>query len=310
MTIEQLKYIVAIAKYGTLKDASEELHITLSALSQGLNRLEKELGLTLFTRSRTGSTTTKEGKVIVNHAKSVLSSLKDLTEVAQVMQNRLTGTLKVASIPGPFFKLFTIVQQMKSIYPEINIQIREQNSQTMLEELNSEKVDVALAVYNDEDIQHNPELTFTKISTCQMLIVAHEDSPVIQDGHAVTAELKKQPVIIFDDKMVIATMNEMKYEFGRNAIVISVNNPHIVQQYVEENKAYTVGLDLTFTHSKSFMKNMNFAKINFLTSIPVEHTFGIVTKASRHETQLMKEFAYKLKKEFKDYTKEISAIDV
>ncbi|WP_010306029.1 LysR family transcriptional regulator [Kurthia senegalensis] len=310
MTIEQLKYIVAIAKYGTLKDASEELHITLSALSQGLNRLEKELGLTLFTRSRTGSTTTKEGKVIVNHAKSVLSSLKDLTEVAQVMQNRLTGTLKVASIPGPFFKLFTIVQQMKSIYPEINIQIREQNSQTMLEELNSEKVDVALAVYNDEDIQHNPELTFTKISTCQMLIVAHEDSPVIQNGHAVTAELKKQPVIIFDDKMVIATMNEMKYEFGRNAIVISVNNPHIVQQYVEENKAYTVGLDLTFTHSKSFMKNMNFAKINFLTSIPVEHTFGIVTKASRHETQLMKEFAYKLKKEFKDYTKEISAIDV
>ena len=310
MTIEQLKYIVAIAKYGTLKDASEELHITLSALSQGLNRLEKELGLTLFTRSRTGSTTTKEGKVIVNHAKSVLSSLKDLTEVAQVMQNRLTGTLKVASIPGPFFKLFTIVQQMKSIYPEINIQIREQNSQTMLEELNSEKVDVALAVYNDEDIQLNPELTFTKIATCQMLIVAHEDSPVIQNGHAVTAELKKQPVIIFDDKMVIATMNEMKYEFGRNAIVISVNNPHIVQQYVEENKAYTVGLDLTFTHSKSFMKNMNFAKINFLTSIPVEHTFGIVTKASRHETQLMKEFAYKLKKEFKDYTKEISAIDV
>lgn len=309
MTIEQLKYIVAIAKYGTLKDASEELHVTLSALSQGLNRLEKELGLTLFTRNRTGSSITKEGKVIVGHAKKVLDTLDDLTEVAQVMQNRLTGTLKVASIPGPFFKLFTIVQQMKSIYPEINIQIREQNSQTMLEELNSEKVDVALAVYNEEDIQRNPELTFTKITSCNMLIVAHQESPVIQNGQAVTAELKKQPVIIFDDKMVIATMNEIKYAFGRNDIVISVNNPHIVQQYVEENQAYTVGLDLTFTHSKSFMQNMNFAKIDFLTTIPVEHTFGIVTKASRHETQLMKEFAYKLKKEFQDYTKEIATIE-
>ncbi|MBM7700387.1 LysR family transcriptional regulator [Kurthia huakuii] len=309
MTIEQLKYIVAIAKYGTLKDASEDLHVTLSALSQGLNRLEKELGLTLFTRNRTGSSITKEGKVIVNHAKKVLDALDDLTEVAQVMQNRLTGTLKVASIPGPFFKLFTIVQQMKSIYPEINIQIREQNSQTMLEELLSEKVDVALAVYNDEDIQKNPNLTFTKITSCNMLIVAHQDSPVIQHNQAVTAELKKQPVIIFDDKMVIATMNEIKYAFGRNDIVISVNNPHIVQQYVEENKAYTVGLDLTFTHSKSFMQNMNFAKIDFLTTIPVEHTFGIVTKANRHETQLMKEFAYELKKEFKDYVKEITPIE-
>lgn len=309
MTIEQLKYIVAIAKYGTLKDASEDLHVTLSALSQGLNRLEKELGLTLFTRNRTGSSITKEGKVIVNHAKKVLDSLDDLTEVAQVMQNRLTGTLKVASIPGPFFKLFTIVQQMKSIYPEINIQIREQNSQTMLEELQSEKVDVALAVYNDEDIQKNPDLTFTKITSCKMLIVAHQDSPVIQNNHTVTDELIKQPVIIFDDKMVIATMNEIKYAFGRNDIVISVNNPHIVQQYVEENKAYTVGLDLTFTHSKSFMQNMNFAKIDFLTMIPVEHTFGIVTKANRHETQLMKEFAYELKKEFKDYVKEITPIE-
>lgn len=309
MTIEQLKYIVAIAKYGTLKDASEDLHVTLSALSQGLNRLEKELGLTLFTRNRTGSSITKEGKVIVNHAKKVLDSLDDLTEVAQVMQNRLTGTLKVASIPGPFFKLFTIVQQMKSIYPEINIQIREQNSQTMLEELQSEKVDVALAVYNDEDIQKNPDLAFTKITSCKMLIVAHQDSPVIQNNQTVTAELIKQPVIIFDDKMVIATMNEIKYAFGRNDIVISVNNPHIVQQYVEENKAYTVGLDLTFTHSKSFMQNMNFAKIDFLTTIPVEHTFGIVTKANRHETQLMKEFAYELKKEFKDYVKEITPIE-
>ncbi|MEG0380698.1 MAG: LysR family transcriptional regulator, partial [Kurthia sp.] len=182
MTIEQLKYVVAIAKFGTLKVASEELHITLSALSQGLNKIENELGLTLFQRNRTGSKITKEGKVIVAQAQKILFAIDDLYESAEVMQNNLTGILKVASIPGPFFQLFTSAQQMKSVYPDINIQIREQNSQTMLEELRSEKVDIALAIYNNEDLEKYPELSFTKIKECEMLIVAHKDSPVIQSN--------------------------------------------------------------------------------------------------------------------------------
>ena len=305
MTFEQLRYIVAIEKFGTLKDASEELHVTLSALSQGLNKVETELGITLFQRNRRGSTITKEGRIIVAQAKKILYALDDLYESADVMQNKLTGVLKVASIPGPFFQLFTTAQQLKTIYPEINIQIREQNSQTMLEELQSEKVDLALVVYNNEDLAKYPDLAFTKIKDCEMLVVAHKDSPVIQGGSAMTEELGEQPVILFDDKIVIGTMNEIKRVFGRNDIVISVNNPHIVQQYVEENKAYTVGLDLTFDHSQRFMQDMESVKIDFLTEIPTTHTFGIVTKSSRHETQLMKEFAYRLKKDFQEQIPEL-----
>lgn len=298
MTIEQLKYIVAVAKYGTLKNASEELHITLSALSQGLNKIELELGLRLFQRNRTGSTITKEGRMIVAQAQKILFSIDDLYESAELMKNNLTGILKVASIPGPFFQLFTSAQQMKSVYPDINIQIREQNTQTMLDELQSEKVDIALAIYNHEDLEKYPELSFRKIKDCEMLVVAHKDSPVIQSNHVITDELGKQPVILFDDKIVIATMNEIKRMFGRNDIVISVNNPHIVQQYVEENKAYTVGLDVTFNHSQRFMQDMQFAKVDFLTEIPTTHSFGLVMKSNRHETQLMKEFAYRLKNDF------------
>lgn len=298
MTFEQLKYVVAVAKYGTLKDASEDLHITLSALSQGLNKIEGELGLTLFKRSRTGSTITKEGKVIVKKAKKILAALTDLQESAEVMQNKLTGILKIASIPGPFFQLFTAAQQMKTIYPDINIQIREQNSQTMLDELRSEKVDIALAVYNHDDLEKYPDFNFIKIKDCEMLVVAHKDSPIIQQGTVITDELGKQPVILFDDKIVIATMNEIKRVFGRNDIVVSVNNPHIVEQYVKENNAYTVGLDLTFNHSQLLMQDMQFAKINFLSEIPTTHSFGLVTKSNHHQTPLMKEFAARLKEDF------------
>lgn len=298
MTFEQLNYIVAVEKHGTLKDAASELHVTLSALSQGLNKIEAELGLTLFKRNRTGSTITKEGKKIVEQAKKILFALADLQESAEVMKNKLTGILKVASIPGPFFQLFSATQEMKTAYPDINIQIREQNSQTMLDELKSEKVDLALVVYNNEDLENYPEFNFHKIKECEMLVVAHKDSPIIKNGHVMTEELDKQPVILFDDKIVIGTMNEIKRVFGRNDMVISVNNPHIVEQYVEENKAYTVGIDLTFTHSHRFMQDMQFAKIDFLSEIPTKHSFGIVTKANHHESQLMKKFINRLVEDF------------
>lgn len=300
MTFEQLNYVVAVAKFGTLKDAAEDLHVTLSALSQGLNKIEAELGLTLFQRNRTGSTITKEGRIIVEKARKILFALGDLQDAAEIMQNKLTGNLKIASIPGPFFQLFTAAQNMKTKYPDINIQIREQNSQTMLEELKSEKVDIALAVYNYEDLENYPDFTFTKIRDCEMLVVAHKDSPVIQNGIVMTEELGKQPVILFDDKIVIATMNEIKRFFGRNEIIISVNNPHIVEQYVGENNAYTVGLDLTFNHSQRFMQDMQFAKIDFLKTIPTTHSFGLVTKSNHHKTQLMKEFAARLKEDFQN----------
>lgn len=298
LTFEQLNYIVAVEKHGTLKEAASELHVTLSALSQGLNKIEIELGLTLFKRNRTGSTITKEGKIIVEQAKNILFALADLQESAEMMKNKLTGILKVASIPGPFFRLFAATQDMKTIYPDINIQIREQNTQTMLDELKSEKVDLAIVVYNNEDLENHPEFNFHKIKDCEMLVVAHKDSPVIQNGRVMTDELDKQPVILFDDKIVIGTMNEIKRVFGRNDMVISVNNPHIVEQYVEENKAYTVGIDLTFNHSQRFMQDMQFAKIDFLTEIPTKHSFGIVTKANHHETQLMKKFAARLVNDF------------
>ena len=56
MNLEQLEYVVEIAKTQSFSAASEHLHVTQSAISQSIHRLEKELGLILFERSRQGPT--------------------------------------------------------------------------------------------------------------------------------------------------------------------------------------------------------------------------------------------------------------
>ncbi|WP_113927598.1 LysR family transcriptional regulator [Bacillus sp. P14.5] len=62
MNIEQIKYILEVSKEGSITKAAERLHLSPSALSQSITQLEKELGVTIFSRSRKGTTPTSEGK--------------------------------------------------------------------------------------------------------------------------------------------------------------------------------------------------------------------------------------------------------
>lgn len=113
MHLEQLEYIVEIAKAGSLTKAAQNKHVTLSAISQSLSSLEAELGIALFTRSRLGAVPTSEGRVIIKKAFEVLSKIEEIQEEAQSSANTLSGELRLATIPGPMDLLVNAVSSFK-----------------------------------------------------------------------------------------------------------------------------------------------------------------------------------------------------
>ena len=72
MDTKQIEYIIKIADEGSITRAAEKLFITQSALSQQLQKLEKELGAPLFVRNKSDWTLTPEGKVYVENAREML----------------------------------------------------------------------------------------------------------------------------------------------------------------------------------------------------------------------------------------------
>lgn len=290
MSIEQLQYLVAIKKYGTLKEAAEHLNVTLSALSQGLNKIEAELGLTLFSRSRAGSIITEEGKVIIKHAKKVLDELSELDEHAQLLKNRLRGQLKVSAIPGPFFELATVIRDMKNKHSDITVNIAENNSQSMFEGISRHQLDVGLVIYSHEDILKYPKIQFEKIMDCYMLVVAHKDSPIIKNNQINTIELSKQPVILFNEQSVLSYMNNLNQQFGDNHWLITVNNSHIITQYLQENRAYTIGLTISFETTKENLENIVFADLRTVVEDETNYYFGIAYSKEKRQSHLVKLF--------------------
>lgn len=80
MQLEQLLHIIYADKFRSLTKAAEELFISQSAISQSISKLEIELGLPLFTRSRNGVIPTKEAAFFLNRADQIIKLMDEMNE--------------------------------------------------------------------------------------------------------------------------------------------------------------------------------------------------------------------------------------
>lgn len=80
MTLQQLAYIVTVAKYSTITDAAQHLFISQPSLTNAIKELEKELNVTIFNRTNRGVSVTNEGKEVLSYARQILEQTNLMTE--------------------------------------------------------------------------------------------------------------------------------------------------------------------------------------------------------------------------------------
>ena len=109
MELEQLHQLVAIAETGTLQSAAEQLHLSQSALSRSLRRLEDDLGQELFDRTRNSMSINAAGRLALDHARLILAEERRLRDDFDVLSKR-ERTVRVASVaPAPTWRLSSII---------------------------------------------------------------------------------------------------------------------------------------------------------------------------------------------------------
>jgi len=116
--LRHMEYLIAIAKEGTFSAAAEALHITQPALTRMMQRLEEELGLELFERTKNRAELNEAGRLAVECAKNVLESAAQMTDRMERYRRSLT-TLTIGSCaPGP---TFTLIPRLTALHPEMTI---------------------------------------------------------------------------------------------------------------------------------------------------------------------------------------------
>ena len=97
MRLEQLEYLTAVVQHGSLRRASEHLHVSQPALSEGVGKLERELGVTLLDRRRSGARINRAGRELLTHMTEVLEAV-DRLRTAAGDQNGVARTVRVGTV--------------------------------------------------------------------------------------------------------------------------------------------------------------------------------------------------------------------
>jgi LysR family hydrogen peroxide-inducible transcriptional activator len=151
ISLKQLRYFSAVAQTGHFGLAAEHCAVTQPALSMQVQDLEKELGLQLLERGRKGVSLTPGGREIAERAARVLADVNDLIGSARQLAGSFTGTLRFGAIPSiaPYL-LPQLLPLIRTTYPDLDLHLRETQTQKLLDELVDGQLDVVLLALHVE----------------------------------------------------------------------------------------------------------------------------------------------------------------
>ncbi|MEM7085795.1 MAG: hydrogen peroxide-inducible genes activator [Bacteroidota bacterium] len=146
MTITQLKYVLAVAEHQNFTKAAEKTFVTQPTLSMQIQKLEEELDILIFDRSKKPIELTALGRKIVNQAKSIVNEADRMQDVVDQEKGFIGGEFRLGIIPTimptllpMFLKTFTVK------YPKVQLKIEELATHEIITKLNEGHLDAAIA---------------------------------------------------------------------------------------------------------------------------------------------------------------------
>ena len=198
MTITQLKYTLAVAKYGNFTTASEKCFVTQPTLSMQVQKLEEELGVTIFNRSTKPLQVTDVGEKVLFQARKIVEESSRMNDVISEEKGIIGGTLKVGIIPtvsSTLLPLFLNIFIKK--HKNVELKIEEYNTDTLSKKLEDNTIDCAIAatplnnskiierpIYYEPFVAYVPEHHFLSGNKSLGLDdLSNSDLLILEDGH-------------------------------------------------------------------------------------------------------------------------------
>lgn len=146
MTITQLQYVLAVAEYQNFTLAAKKSFVTQPTLSMQVQKLEDELNVLIFDRSKKPIAVTEVGQKIVAQAKNIVNEASRITDIVDQEKGFIGGSFTLGIIPTvmptllPMF-LKTFIKK----YPKVNLIIKEQSTESLIRNIQDGHLDAAIA---------------------------------------------------------------------------------------------------------------------------------------------------------------------
>lgn len=200
MRREQLLYLLALEKYHSIHAASDKLHISSQALGASIRALEKELGLTLLLRSRTGVQLTDNAHAVIQLGRSFWTGIDELT--AKTALPLTGGTLELYATFGCLHCFIPqMIRELSENYPALKLDIHEMSEEDIIAKLKAKAIPYALTIHcyleNTPYRVLDDALKFVPFSIGRMYAMIPSRSPLSAYKQVSIKTLLKQPLLLY-----------------------------------------------------------------------------------------------------------------
>ena len=146
MTITQLKYVLAIAEHKNFTKAAEKCFVTQPTLSTQIQKLEDELDVQIFDRSKKPIELTDVGRKIVQQAKNIVDESERIQDIVDQQKGFIGGEFRIGIIPTVMPTLLPMfLKNFTNKYPKVQLKIEELTTDDIIKKLRDGHLDAAIA---------------------------------------------------------------------------------------------------------------------------------------------------------------------
>ena len=238
MSLTELKFIVAVAQERSFRRAAEKCFVTQPALSLAIKKLEEELNVVIFERSRTEVKLTDIGEKIVEQAEKVLEETAHIKQLANLGKNQLKGALKLGLIHsiGPYL-LPEIIPILRKTAPEMPLEVEENLTANLETQLRNGVIDAAIIAlpFNVPGLQYKA-------------MYDEEFDVVVPIQHHWAARNNIKPEELSDEKVLLLNsghcfsnqVTQACPELSRKGEILQGNSLETIRNMVASNLGITV----------------------------------------------------------------------
>ncbi len=275
MTIVQLEYIVALDTYKNFSIAAEKCFVTQPTLSMQIQKLEEELGIKIFDRSKKPVVSTELGKEVIEMARSVLNGTKAIADIVNERKETIKGNLRVAIIPtlAPYL-LPLFLQKFLKKYDEVNLKIIELTTEKIIEHLKENLVDAGIFVTPIENYSFNIIPLFYE----EFVLYSSKNEKRFQSSEILADEIDIDQLWLLEEghcfrSQIINICNRQKSSNERKRFQYEAGSIETLIKLVERNEGITILPELAALDFKpNQLKNV----MRFKPPVPVREV-SIVT---------------------------------
>jgi len=291
MTLTQLKYIVAVDNYKSFAKASKKLFITQPTLSMQIKKLENELELLLFDRTRMPVIATDIGLKIIKQARKIISESNEVFDIINNESNQVSGKFRLAVIPtiAPYL-LPKFLKNFVENNKELELTIEELQTEQIVDGIRKDEIDAGVVAtpLSQKDITEIPiyyEPFYAYVSQKHKLYKSDKisgkeldinDIWLLKEGHCFRDQVinicsssndqpnKKKKVLNFEGATLETLVRMVENSFGMTLI------PYLLAKEIESTKKHKLikefknpipKREISIIFQRSFLKRKIILKI-------------------------------------------------